>query len=109
MATNHSHPALVVGDRVADCNANGIIPSSETSAVSPRPDISSVDSCVIKAVQGHNTKSFSSTPSCLFSQNKPMVQTDEPNNYTILAMVAGIRAANTQISDTTATISVADP
>ena len=38
-----------------------------------------------------------------------MVQADEPNDYTILAMVAGIRAAKPQISHTSATIGSADP
>ena len=108
-ATNNSYPALIVVDRVADCDAKGIIPSTETSAVSPAPDISSVDSCVNTARQGRNTKTLTSTPSCLFSQNKPMVQADEPNDYMILAMVAGIRAAKAHISDASATISVADP
>ena len=111
---NCSHPNAIVEDRVADCVAKRgeTSGSSIASAVSPIARIADVDS-VFKplAIQVLNTKTLASTPSCLLSQNKSTIESEslDPNNYTILAIVAGINATKARVSDTYGTTSVADP
>ena len=110
-----SHPNAIVEDRVADFMANRVKPeflSSHESAVSPIARIADVDSvfkpCTKEVL---NTTTLASTPSCLFSQNKSTIESEslDPNNYTILAIVAGINATKARVSDTYGTTSVADP
>ncbi len=108
--TNPGHPNVFDEDRVGDaCSETGSfdLGSKDTSPLSSIPHIADVDSCVSIAEQVRNTKILSLTHSPSSCSNKLTDNESKPNNHTILAMIAGIKATKANISSTNE--SSADP
>ena len=90
-ATNNSYPTLMM-DKVAVSETKGVMPSNEAAVISLAPEISCLDSCADTTQTPLSTST--QAPSCLFSRKGDMAAClDEPNDYTVKAMVVGIMAA----------------
>ena len=106
-ATNNSYPDLMVEDKVAR-GAKARISNTASTISLTSPALMDSDVQVVR--EAFNSITSSLAPSCLFSRKGDMAaRLDEPNDYTVKAMVASIIAAQSVISDTSATVGTADP
>ena len=106
------HPNVLVGDEVGGLQiANGSFYDLGSTNVSPlesfTPHIADVDSVDSIANQVRNTKALPLTPSRFICSEQMMADSDEPNNHTVISMIASIRATRGDISSTS--VSTSDP
>ena len=107
-ATDNSYPDKMVEDKVARDKMGESLSTTASTISLSSPAL--LDSSVQNVREVLNAITSTQAPSCFFSRKGDMAAClDEPNDYTVKAMVAGIIAAQSEISDTSATVGTADP